>query len=52
MKDYESLVWRDRVELKWGVGEAFALADYMIINEGTLRELSESTKKFVKFLAD
>ena len=52
MKDYESLVWRDRVELKWGVGEAFALADYMIVNEGTLRELRESTKRFVKFLAD
>ena len=27
---------RDRRELKWGIGNAFALADGMLINEGPL----------------
>ena len=27
---------RDRRELKWGIGNAFALADGMLINEGTI----------------
>jgi len=30
---------RDRRELDWGLGEAIALADHMVINESTLREL-------------
>ena len=29
---------RDRRELKWGIGNAFALADGMLVNEGTLDE--------------
>ncbi|MGB6500018.1 MAG: AAA family ATPase [Thermoplasmata archaeon] len=29
---------RDRRELKWGIGSAFALADGMLVNEGTLEE--------------
>jgi dephospho-CoA kinase len=29
---------RDRRELKWGIGNAFALADGMLINEGSLEE--------------
>jgi dephospho-CoA kinase len=29
---------RDRRELKWGIGNAFALADGMIVNEGSLDE--------------
>lgn len=30
---------RDRRELDWGLGEAIALADYMVNNDGTLKEL-------------
>ena len=30
---------RDRRELEWGVGEAIALADYMIVNESTIADL-------------
>ena len=32
---------RDRRELDWGLGDAIALADHMVINEGTLEELTE-----------
>lgn len=30
---------RDRRELDWGLGDAIALADHMVMNEGTLEEL-------------
>ena len=30
---------RDKRELEWGLGETIALADYMIINESTLKDL-------------
>lgn len=33
---------RDRRELEWGLGEAIALADYMIVNESTIEDLKVS----------
>jgi len=39
---------RDRRELDWGLGEAIALADYMIVNESSLKDL----KKKVDSLLD
>lgn len=35
----ESFREKDRRELSWGLGEALALADSIIVNEGTLEEL-------------
>ena len=35
---------RDRRELKWGIGNAFALADGMLINEGPLEEFRRSAR--------
>jgi dephospho-CoA kinase len=35
---------RDRRELKWGIGNAFALADGMLINEGTLEEFRRAAR--------
>jgi dephospho-CoA kinase len=34
----EDVFERDQRELKWGIGNAFIMADYMIVNEGTLEE--------------
>jgi len=34
--DMQEFYDRDRRELKWGIGNAFALADGMILNEGSL----------------
>ena len=34
--DLQEFFDRDRRELKWGIGSAFALADGMLINEGSL----------------
>lgn len=33
---------RDRREFEWGLGEAIALADYMVINESDLKELKRN----------
>jgi dephospho-CoA kinase len=35
----ESFREKDRRELGWGLGEALTLADFIIVNEGTLEEL-------------
>ncbi|MFN4133312.1 MAG: hypothetical protein ACK4GQ_02965, partial [Candidatus Hadarchaeales archaeon] len=36
---------KDRRELGWGLGEAFALAEAMIINDGTLGDLRKKVEK-------
>jgi dephospho-CoA kinase len=38
---------RDRRELDWGLGEAIALADYMVNNDGTLKELKAEVDKLL-----
>lgn len=38
---------RDKRELEWGLGEAIALADYMIVNESTLADLKSQVNKFL-----
>jgi dephospho-CoA kinase len=35
---------RDRRELKWGIGNAFTLADGMIVNEGSLDEFRRAAR--------
>lgn len=40
----EEFYERDRRELKWGIGNAFALADYMIVNEGPVAELQAKAR--------
>ncbi len=35
---------RDRRELKWGIGNAFALADGMLINEGSLEQFRKNAR--------
>ena len=36
---------RDRRELKWGIGSAFALADGMLINEGSLNDFRSAARQ-------
>lgn len=42
---FEEFVKKDRRELGWGLGEAIALADYFIVNEGTLEDLVKEAEK-------
>jgi dephospho-CoA kinase len=39
---------RDRRELKWGIGSAFALADGMLVNEGTLDEFRRAARAMLE----
>lgn len=39
---------RDRRELKWGIGNAFALADGMLINEGSLDEFRQAARSMLE----
>jgi len=44
---YEDFVRRDMVELEFGLGSVIALADYMIVNEGTVEEAREQALKIM-----
>jgi dephospho-CoA kinase len=49
--DMQEFYDRDRRELKWGIGNAFALADGMLVNEGTLEAFrSNARDMLVKIL--
>ncbi|MEM0157923.1 MAG: AAA family ATPase [Thermoplasmataceae archaeon] len=39
---------RDSRELNWGIGKAISLADYMIVNDGTLEQFKEKSRKLLK----
>lgn len=41
---------RDKRELKWGLGNSIALADYLIINEESLRKFRNKIKNLLKEL--
>lgn len=40
-KNHSEFIERDRREMSWGLAETLALADYQIINEGTLAEFKK-----------
>lgn len=45
-KSYEEFLWSDEMELGYGMSKAIALADKMIVNDGTLEEFIENCRKF------
>jgi dephospho-CoA kinase len=46
--DLQDFYDRDRRELKWGIGNAFALADGMLVNEGTLEEFRRNARAMLE----
>lgn len=42
---YDAFMEREKRELSWGIAQVVALADIMLVNEGTLEELGEAAKK-------
>jgi dephospho-CoA kinase len=46
--DLQDFYDRDRRELKWGIGAAFALADGMLVNEGTLDEFRRNARAMLE----
>jgi dephospho-CoA kinase len=45
---HEAFYERDRRELKFGIGNALALADHMLVNEGTVQELRHSAEEVLR----
>jgi dephospho-CoA kinase len=46
--DMQEFYDRDRRELKWGIGNAFALADGMLVNEGTLEAFRTNAREILQ----
>lgn len=44
----EELRIRDERELRWGLGDVIAMADYLIVNEGTLADLQKAAKRVLR----
>jgi dephospho-CoA kinase len=48
--DLQDFFDRDRRELKWGIGNAFALADGMMVNEGSLDEFRRNARAMLEWI--
>ena len=46
--DLQDFYDRDRRELKWGIGAAFALADGMLVNEGSLDDFRRNARSMLE----
>ncbi len=46
--DYERFLQKERRELEWGAGNALALADRLLLNEGTLEELRTKAEELFR----
>jgi hypothetical protein len=47
VKSPTELNGRDERELSWGIGRVISLADYMIVNDGTLDEFKTKAREFI-----
>lgn len=47
---WEAFHERDARELGWGIGNAIALCDHMIVNQGSLRQYREEVRNLLKAL--
>jgi dephospho-CoA kinase len=46
-KTFEMFCERDLREIKWGIGDVFVLADYVVVNESTLRRFRKNAESIV-----
>ena len=49
---WEEFCRRDRVELEVGIGSAIAMADHMLVNEGTVGELKRAAEALLRGLVE
>ncbi len=49
-RNWEEFRERDRVELSFGIGSLISLADYVVVNEGSIEEFREKAKKLLEGL--
>ncbi len=50
--DWETFIERDLRELGIGMGSVIAVADYMIVNEGSIMQLKQKTLRFLNRVLD
>lgn len=50
--DWETFIERDIRELGIGMGSVIAVADYMIVNEGSIMQLKQKTLRFLNRMLD
>jgi dephospho-CoA kinase len=48
ISDFSEFQWRDKKEMSWGLGEAIALADYIVTNDSTEEELIKKIRSIFK----
>lgn len=46
--DRDEFTFRDHRELKFGIGDVIALADYMVVNEGSLGKIKKLIRSMLK----
>ena len=51
-KDWQEFQERDERELGWGFGSLIAMADHLIVNEGTLEEFKSRCSQCIDSLED
>jgi dephospho-CoA kinase len=47
-KSWEEFLERDERELSWGLGSLIAIADNMLVNEGSLEDFKKKAKEFLE----
>lgn len=52
IKSMDTMVMRDRSNLRMGIGELFDRVDYMISNSGTKRDLEESIRELLESMKE
>lgn len=48
--DFDAIRARDKRELDWGIGRVIAMADHIIVNEGTIQDLERQCKDILDTL--
>jgi dephospho-CoA kinase len=49
-EEWNDFVWRDRRELEFGLGSVIALADFMLVNEGSIQNLRKNWEEIMEDL--
>ncbi len=52
VKGWEDFMLRDRKNLEYGIGGAIAMADYMIVNEGSIEEVQSIAYRLAEVIRD
>ena len=52
IKNFSQFIERENRELSWGLGNLIALADYFLVNEGTIEQYKDNVRSFLESFKD